>query len=318
MHKHLQRLMNLFFAIFLTLVFAANIFCQTSNLNLQKPKISFTFDDGSVNDMPNYKLEEWNELLLTALNKHNLKAVLFVTGKNLPGDKGSYVISSWNNAGHRIGNHTYSHRSLSSSNVTLEDFENDFLINDTIVRRYSNFIPYFRFPFLKEGDTKEKADGFRKFLAENGYKNGHVTVDNSDWYISNRLVNRLKENPEADITGYKNYYISHLFDHALFYDSLSTILTGRKINHVMLLHHNLAAALFLDDLISYFKDNGWEVINAEDAFKDEIYLSEPSNIPAGESLIWALAKQSGKLEDALRYPAEEGEYEKDNMEKLGL
>jgi len=50
----------------------------------------------------------------------------------------------------------------------------------------------------------------------------------------------------------------------------------------------------------------------------EIYNEVPSTIPAGESLIWALAKQSGKFEKVLRYPAEDGEYEKPLMDKLGL
>jgi hypothetical protein len=35
-------------------------------------------------------------------------------------------------------------------------------------------------------------------------------------------------------------------------------------------------------------------------------------------LIWALAKQSGKFEDQLRYPAEDSQYEKDAMDKKGL
>jgi hypothetical protein len=87
---------------------------------------------------------------------------------------------------------------------------------------------------------------------------------------------------------------------------------------VLLLHHNLAAALFLDDLIQHFKDNGWEVIDAMEAYKDEIYLEEPDYIPAGESLIWALAKKSGRFNSVLRYPAEDGEYEKPFMDKLGL
>jgi peptidoglycan-N-acetylglucosamine deacetylase len=76
--------------------------------------------------------------------------------------------------------------------------------------------------------------------------------------------------------------------------------------------------LFLDDLIQHFKDNGWEVIDADQAYKDDIYLEEPDNIPAGESLIWALAKESGKFDEVLRYPAEDGEYEKPLMDKLGL
>jgi hypothetical protein len=35
-------------------------------------------------------------------------------------------------------------------------------------------------------------------------------------------------------------------------------------------------------------------------------------------LIWALAKKSGRFDNVLRYPAEDGEYEKPFMDKLGL
>ncbi|PZR38448.1 MAG: hypothetical protein DI538_09570, partial [Azospira oryzae] len=52
----------------------------------------------------------------------------------------------------------------------------------------------------EEGDTKEKVDGFRQFLKEKNYKNGHVTIDTSDWYVDSRLVKRLKQNPAADVS----------------------------------------------------------------------------------------------------------------------
>ena len=288
------------------------------NENQDRPKISFTFDDGEVNDFGEYKLKIWNELLLSNLKKHNLKAILFSLGRNKTSEKGKYVLSSWNDAGHLIANHTFSHTNFNTKNTSLESFELELTKNDAIIKSYSNYYPYFRFPYLKEGDTKEKIEGFRAFMKQKGYKNGHVSIDASDWYIDSRLVTRLKENPKADISGFGDYYKKHLLNRALFYDSLAYKLTNRHINHVILLHHNLAAALFLDDLIKHFEDNGWEVMDADKAYKDEIYNEVPNNIPAGESLIWALAKQSGKFEKVLRYPAEDGEYEKTFMDKLGL
>jgi peptidoglycan-N-acetylglucosamine deacetylase len=283
-----------------------------------KPKISFTFDDGSINDFGDYKLDVWNQLLLDNLKKHNLRAILFSSGHNKENKKGKYVLTSWNNAGHFIANHTYSHVNFNSKTVTLKSFESELTRNDTIINKYSNYIRYFRFPYLKEGTTAEKVNGFRQFLKQNEYKNGHVTIDASDWYIDSRLVQRLKETPKADISGFKAYYKDHLFNRATFYDSLAFQLTNRRINHVILLHHNLAAALFLDDLIKHFEANGWEVINADKAYQDDIYRELPDNIPAGESLIWALAKKSGKFEKVLRYPAEDGSYERLAMNKLGL
>ncbi len=283
-----------------------------------KPKISFTFDDGSVSDYGDYKLEEWNSQLLNHLKKHALKSILFSMGHNKGNEKGRYVLSSWNIAGHLIANHTFSHPSFSSNKVSLEDFKIELLRNDSIIKAYSNYAKFFRFPYLKEGNTAEKVEGFRSFLKEQGYQNGHVSVDASDWYIDGRLAKRLRENPGADVSGYRDFYLEHLYERASFYDSLALQLTGRRMNHVLLLHHNLAASLFLGDLITHFKAKGWEVMDAEKAFQDPIYQSEPQVIPAGESLIWALAKESGKFENQLRYPAEDGAYEKEKMDRRGL
>ncbi len=288
------------------------------NQQKDKPKIAFTFDDGRTDDIGGYKLKVWNEMLLANLKKHNLKAILFSSGANKTTPLGKYVLSSWNDAGHLIANHTFTHPSFNRKNTSLEAFKIELTKNDSIIRAYSNYYRYFRFPFLKEGDTKEKIEGFRAFMKEKGYKNGHVTIDASDWYIANRLAKRLNENPKADISGFREYYKMHLLDRATFYDSLAYQLTNRRINHVILLHHNLAAALFLDDLIKHFVANGWEITDADKAYTDKIYDEVPNRIPAGESLIWALAKQSGKFEGILRYPAEDGEYEKSRMDELGL
>lgn len=202
--------------------------------------------------------------------------------------------------------------------MSFEKFKDDFLVNDSIISKFSNYRKLFRFPFLKEGNTKEKIELFRAFLATFGYRNGHVTIDASDWYVDSRLRKRLRENPNADITVFRQFYLNHLIERANYYEDLSFKLTGRHIKHTILLHHNLAAALFLGDLITTFKSKGWTVIDADEAFTDPIFNSNPTNVPAGESLIWALAKQSGKFDSILRYPAEDGEFEKEKMDKLGL
>lgn len=41
-------------------------------------------------------------------------------------------------------------------------------------------------------------------------------------------------------------------------------------------------------------------------------------VPAGESLMWALAKESGRFEDRLRYPGEDDVYEKPLLDRLRL
>ena len=171
---------------------------------------------------------------------------------------------------------------------------------------------------LKEGDTLERRDKMRAFLKQRGYRMGYVTIDASDWYIDERLRARLAANPKADLNGYRDYYLNHLWERAIYYDGLSRKALGRSVKHTLLIHHNVLNELFLPDVLDMFKKKGWRLIDAADAFKDPIFSAAPNILPAGESIVWAVAKESGKFEDVLRYPGEDGDYEKAKMDQLGL
>ncbi|MDF2455151.1 MAG: polysaccharide deacetylase [Cytophagaceae bacterium] len=307
---------RLFFAPFLLLFLLS--FHSSPVQKEDKPKICLTFDDGSVADMPGYDSQKWNYLLLQHLRENKVQAVFFAMGKALNNEKGRQVLDRWDEDGHMIANHTYSHQSYHSAESTFENFSADVLRNDSLIKDYKGYTKLFRFPYLKEGNTEEKRDSFRVFLEKQQYRNGYVTVDASDWFINSRLIKHLKENRNPNTEAYKKFYLDHIWERANYYNELSLKLNGRQINHSLLLHHNLAAALFTDDLINMFRSKGWEVIDASEAYKDEIYKKKPNTIPAGESLIWALAKENGAYESILRYPAEDSKYEEPKMNKLGL
>ncbi|MFK8009281.1 MAG: polysaccharide deacetylase family protein [Saprospiraceae bacterium] len=283
-----------------------------------QPTISFTFDDGITYGILNYPFKEWNLMILKSLGDENLTSVFFVTGVNKLDERGQFLLNSWNEKGHRIANHTFTHPNYNSKNVSMEDFQEEFLKTDSIINSLENHIPLFRFPYLKEGNDSLKIATFREFLKNRNYKNGYVTIDASDWYVNSRMIKKLKKDPKFDLEKFKKFYLDHLLDRANYYEQLSFEMHGRHIPHTILLHHNLTSALFLDDLMNHFKENGWKLINADIAFADSIYNAIPNNIPAGESLIWAQAKESGKYENQLRYPAEDSRYEESKMDSLGL
>lgn len=287
-------------------------------VNRNKPKIAFSVDDGQLEDIGKFKFQTWNQMMLDNLKKNNVKAIFFPSYANKSSQKGYKLMESWNNEGHIIGNHTFNHVDFNDQSKNLAIFKQELLSNEDRVGKYSNFKKIFRFPYLNEGNSVEKLTGFRQILKEEGYKNGHVTIDNTDWYIDLRIKEKLKINPNADISGFKEYYINHVYERAVFYESLSYKLNNRHINHMLLLHHNILGALFLDDLIKHFKNKGWEIVDADVAFKDKIYNTEVKLIPSGQSLIWAMAKSSGKYNDILRYPAEGKQYEQIAMDKMGL
>lgn len=283
-----------------------------------KKRLAISFDDGSTRDMPGYKSEEWNGMILDHLEKHGVRSLFFAAGRQLNSAKGKSVLESWEKAEQLLGNHTYTHPSFNDSTVSLEEYKQDFLQNKKFLSKYPNFIPFFRFPYLREGETVEKRDGFREFLEAQAFKNGHVTIDGWDWYISSRLVGKLKSNPKRDIEPYREFYVQHHLDRARFNDSLAVVLTGRQIDHVLLLHHNLAAALFLGDLLEALKSEGWEIIDVLEAYKDPVYDHSPQTLPAGGNFLRALSKEAGIYGDLFRFDSENDGYVQKKMDALGL
>jgi hypothetical protein len=84
------------------------------------------------------------------------------------------------------------------------------------------------------------------------------------------------------------------------------------------MHFNLLNGLFLADLMAMFKLKGWRPIDAEEALGDPLFASKPKVLPAGESIIWSLAKEKGILAKDARYPAEDGDDVAVQMKKSGL
>ena len=262
--------------------------------------------------------QEANGRLLQCFAERNIKVALFVCGMRVDHPEGADLLNDWNEAGHLLCNHSYSHLNFNAKQMTYDHFAADFLRDEPILQRWSNKTSLFRYPALKEGNTADKRDRFRALLKMHGFRVGHVTIDTSDWYVDQRMQERLAKDATAAKQPYRDYLISHLLDRASFYRKLSLDVLGREIPHTILVHYTQIEALYLEDAMNAFEKAGWDWIDADKAFSDPVFSSEPQTLPAGESLVWALAKQSGRFEDRLRYPGEDDVYEKPKMNALGL
>ena len=289
-----------------------------ASAHTKHPEIAITMDDPTHDTLAGMPAAEINRRILSTLRDSHLKAALFVCGKRIDTPEGASILRDWDSNGHFLCNHSYSHRNYNSTATSYESFSEDFLKNESVIRDYPQFTRLFRYPFLKEGDTADKRDDFRVLLRQHGYKIGHVTVDASDWYIDARMCARLERDPHADTSPYRDYYVVHILDRARYYRELARDVLGRDIRHTVLIHHNLLNALYLGDMLGALRQDGWKWIGAPDAFRDPVFEREPKTLPAGESLVWALAKETGRFDDRLRYPGEDDVYEKPKMDSLGL
>ena len=280
------------------------------------PGVAVTIDDFDLSDTALMTASDRDTAIRKALQRHQVKAAGFVAGKYVDGELGHRTLSAWSDDGHIIGNHSYSHRYFSGENP--DELMADILKCEPLLSAYPGFRKLFRFPYLAEGKTADGRDRMRTLLKQHGYANAHVTIDTSDWYIDNRLKARLKADPTARIDPYERFYLDHIWDRATFYDGLAQSLFGHSIDHTILLHHRLTTGLFLDDMLSMFGERGWRLIDATAAFASPVFAMEPGVLPAGQSLVWSLAKADGRFDKLLRYPGEDGDYEAPGMDAAGL
>ena len=279
-----------------------------------RPRFAVTMDDVDWAAIPEPYRKHANRRILQTLKK---KAALFVVGKNVDSETGRAIVESWSERGHLISNHTWSHRVFNSA-IEPGEFAQDMLRCDRFVRTFPGFQPFFRFPALKEGGTRERRDWMRAFLRDHGYRNGAVTIDASDWYYDQRLRAHLKEDRHFDVNRFRKPYLDHILDRAQYYDDLARKALGATTPHTLLIHFNLLNALFLGDLLKTFERIGWEAIDADAAYGGRVFERQPDTVPAGESLIWALAKETGRFDNELRYPGEDDAYEEPILKRLGL
>jgi peptidoglycan/xylan/chitin deacetylase (PgdA/CDA1 family) len=277
--------------MFRYLMFALGL-CSAS---VQAQSVAVTFDDGpQLTALPRLSPQQRNAAMLAALARHKVTAALFVTaGNGADRPEGHALARAWGEAGHAIGNHTMRHPDLHSSAVTLAHYQQEVLDCDAIIRTMPGYQKWFRFTFLREGNTPEKRDGMRAFLSAQGYRNAYVTLDTSDWRLDGKLVEVLRKNPEADLAPIRRAYLDHIRQRALAYRALAHTLQGRDIPQVLLLHHNLINALWLDDVLAQFKDMGWRFTTPAAAFADPVYALQPERAAAGQSLLLSMARLLG-------------------------
>ena len=284
--------------------------------NAGAPSLALTFDDGPDAVKRGRAAIAESDAILAALAQARVKSVLFVAGKRVDSPEGLAAVAAWGKAGHLVANHTYAHHDLSAASTTVADFEADVVRDEELLRALPGFTRLFRFPFLKEGDTADKRDLCRAFLRARRYRSGRVTIDASDWYYDQRFRQWLAAHPGGDPARFREAYLAHLWDRAQYYDALSRRVLGRSVRHTLLLHTNAINAAFLPDVIRMFRDRGWKVIDAARAFRDPVFDAQPRVLPAGESLIWSIAKAKGVAD--LRWPGEDAVYEKPILDAAGF
>ena len=254
-------------------------------------EIAITFDDAPTSDTAIFAGEERTKRLIGALNAAGIEQTAFFCVSRGRAKADLSRLDAYAAAGHLIANHSDTHRNL--RNLTAEEYLADIAAADTILKGMPNFRPWFRFPFLAEGETREKRDTVRAGLRAMNYKQGYVTVDNYDWYLNALANNAKKAGQPIDEAALRDLYVEVVVKAVEFYDGIAVKTLGRSPRHVLLLHENDLAALYVGDLAAELRKRGWTIIGAEAAYADPIAAVEPDTLFLNQGRVAAIAHTKG-------------------------
>jgi peptidoglycan-N-acetylglucosamine deacetylase len=186
------------------------------------------------------------------------------------------VLEQWRAAEFMLGNHTYTHMSLTDH--TVEAYEKDIAANEPILRQLmgNEDWQWFRYPFLWEGDTLEKRDAVRAYLKEHGYRVAQVTLDFEDYAWNAPYARCVAKDDQKSIEWLKSSYMNTAQQYIELDQKLSQMLFGRDIKHVFLLHLGGFQTVMLPQLIDLLKQKGFRFVTLEEAENDPAYESNPN------------------------------------------
>lgn len=256
-------------------------------------RIALTFDDAPRGVGAFFTKEERARRLIASLEEARVEqAAFFVNPGKIESPADAALVDGYVRAGHVIANHSFSHPHLNQ--LAAADYLADLDKAEAWLARRSGHRPWFRFPFLDEGGKdKAKRDAIRAALAARGLTNGYVTAEGSDWNMEQLATDAKKAGKTIDMAGLRDLYVETHVQAADFADALMLRTIGRSPVHVMLLHENDLAALYIADLVKALRADGWEIVTADTAYADPLKTAAPDVPSANGTLTELLAWEKG-------------------------
>jgi peptidoglycan-N-acetylglucosamine deacetylase len=243
-------------------------------------QVAITIDDlpaSAANSMSASAITEMTSKLLNTMRNQKVPAVGFVNERKLfkvgEVDERIKALRMWLDYGFELGNHTYSHSSLSE--IGLKGWEDDVVQGENVTRlllaEHSMKLRYFRHPYLQTGRDLQTRRVAEAFLADRGYRIAPVTLDAWDWMAAPVYDDARKR---GDTTGQDELvrtYLSHsdaVFGYA---EQLSRQIMGYEPKQILLLHANQLEADHIGELLDVMRKRGYRFISLDEALADPAY-----------------------------------------------
>lgn len=275
-------------------------------VSLTAQEISLTFDDlpNHGNLPPGVTREDVARKFVANLKPAGVEFYGFINAGRAEGDAAqNEVLRIWRDGGFPLASHSFTHMDLHGN--TVEDFKRNIDDNEAALEQLmpgQNW-KWFRYPYLREGDTLEKRREARAYLKQKGYRTAQVTIDFGDYMWNAPYARCLAEGDEQAVEELKSLYLEAAEESLDGGQELSNMIFGRDMKHTMLLHIGAFTGLMLPDLFELLDDLDFKVITLAEAHTDPAYENDPDvAITRGETFLRQMA-MSKKL-DYTRHPDE--------------
>ncbi len=194
--------------------------------NIQKHQLALTFDDGPS--------RQHTEEILSILEEYKIKATFFVIGENAKSDPER--IRMIYDAGHELGNHTFTHAYISK--ISKEALREEIKKTEEVLKEITGERPYVFRPPGGYYDASSLA-----VLNEMGYKSVLWSLDTRDWSMptSDKIVSKIQESASCG-------------DIILFHD-----LNDKR----------LPTPQALKQILPYLIENGFEFVTVSEMIENE-------------------------------------------------
>jgi peptidoglycan/xylan/chitin deacetylase (PgdA/CDA1 family) len=271
------------------LVFCAFLWFPWLLAHAEEPdrRIAVTIDDlpwARLDAITPPDLQARHRRLIAALKQADVPVVGFVNENKLEVDgrvspQRLGMLGDWLDAGHELGNHTYSHADINE--VGIAGFEKEILDGERQLRPLlasrGTAPRWFRHPYLRAGRTAEDKAAVAAFLDGHGYRIAPVTVDNGEWVWAFAYANVMNTQPdtpdrEALLSRLRLGYVPYMLNKLDYYETQSRQLLGYALPQVWLMHANELNADAFVELIAATRRRGYRFITLDEALQDPAYM----------------------------------------------
>jgi peptidoglycan-N-acetylglucosamine deacetylase len=253
------------------LLFVARLACAQ--------QMAVTFDDLPVHGaMPSGMTRlEITQSILATLRREKLPSVYgFINAKKVQDDPSTLAaLQAWRAAGQPLGNHTWAHLDLDKE--TPDEFASEVSRNEPLLKTLmgKGDWHWFRYPFLREGDTLEKRRAVRAWLFAHGYKIAQVNMDFEDYLWNEPYARCMDKHDEASIQKLHDSYLAVAEQYYGVFRRSSQMVYGRDVKYVLLMHVGAFDARMLPELLALYRGKGVSFISLQDAMSDPSYRDDP-------------------------------------------